>query len=231
MIKRLIPAINPDFVLLESYAHVLKTASKSLEDIDLVRNHEKVILQNVLKRIENIYTKKYKTLALFRGEIHSGKTSVLSAIVKEHLFPISRHRISETTKKHVTALLYDKNYEVPALFKTNLHDVYNENYGYFGMDDKDLTKLNATGIPEIFEFLKKNNAEPQVSLLNKVWTKMFDKTPKMTKEKGKPSNEKEVMYVVKMRMKRLETDLTEEELSRLLLIELPGSSLYQEHNS
>jgi hypothetical protein len=219
--------------LLDSQSDILDKASKGLKEIGLFDDHNSSQVQLLLQRVDNL-DKKYKISALVRGKVDSAKTSILSAILKEHLSPIS----SAPETKHLIAILYDQHYEVPELFQANLSNVYNENYGYFCITADDLHKVNpdvqVSGIPAIFDFLKKSN-ENRRKIDDKymkdsakkddkeLGDKKSDMIPNKENEESLKSGSEEMMYVIKMRVHSLEKDLTEFDLSRFLLIDFPGS--------
>jgi hypothetical protein len=240
----MIPAKDYNLELLESYYKTLRVAKAKLEEINMFHDHDRFKVHKLLKRNKNILHQKYKASALLRGEVKSGKSSVLSAILKDHLSPIS----SAPETLHLIAIQYDKQHVEPALFQAKLKSAYKKDHGYFCMKDKYLSACKAKGTPAIFEFLKKSNEDKR---------KLVDKPVEIFENKddtqGKPEVEKkplisemalmqtnenmvhhpeneEIMYVIKMRIPWLENELNESELSRFLLIDFPGFE-DQEHAS
>ena len=214
--------------ILKNKCNKLKEIIKELQDAGVLVNENLDKLRQDIQDIDYFCNADYKFSFLVQGEMNAGKSTCLNALIGQRLLAVSS--VPETN--FITCVVYDREKEIPELYKTTLSKIYNSQTSNFHIRDEDLERTDVQGTENIYNYLNTSNIKSRKRIKDlddqlKEKAKEDSDNEQLKKDIYKDVQLNDTIYVIKCRIKTLEEKIKDEFiLNRIQLIDFPGMLEY-----
>jgi len=215
--------------ILRNKCNQLKEIIHELESAGVLANENIEKLRQDIQDTEYFCNGDYKFSFLVQGEMNAGKSTCLNALLGQRLLAVSS--VPETN--FITCVVYDREKEIPVLYKTTLSKIYNSQTSNFYIKDEDLELTDIQGTENIYNHLNNSNVESRKRIkdIDAQFKEKADKAEaekeQLMKEMYKDVELNDTIYVIKCRITSLEEKIRDEFiLNRIQLIDFPGMFEY-----